>query len=645
MRDPKLDILFEPLEMPNLTLKNRFFMAPMGTTFSIERQMADYLVARAKGGVALITTGEICIHPSGRTIAGDEPSLDKDSDIARLSPIVTAVHDAGAKIVAQLNHAGRYSFGRHTGLQSVAPSPVASRYTGETPRELTTGEVDDLVVAFAEAALRARKAGFDGIEFCGCSGYLISQFLSAVTNKREDTYGGSDILARAEFLFAIFRQTRALVGNDFNICVKFDGEDGVKGGKTLEESLLLAPKLVEAGADRLHIWAGWHEAVRPMLPPSVPRGAFSYLSKAIKEVVDVPVATVGRINDPFVAADILAKGDADLVGLARPLLCDPDFVRKTEEGRTREVRKCTACCHCFDQIMKLIMKGDLEAEMTCALNPELGHEGEELIRPVSVKKKVLVIGGGPAGTEAARVAALRGHDVTLYEKDAALGGMLNLAIVPPHKEELKNILDYYVTQMEILPVNVVLNKAFKGEMLEELQPDVVVLATGAVPLIPAIPGISGTNVVTATDVLGQDVSVGEDVVVIGGGLIGVETAEYLADKGKKVTVVEMLKSVAADVGPSLRWGLLSRISKKVAVRTLTTVVEVKEHAVVVAGQDNDITEIPADTVVLAAGLKSRSDLCSALDGSGVEYHAIGCCSEPGQIVDAIAGAFALACRL
>ncbi|MDD5723744.1 MAG: FAD-dependent oxidoreductase [Syntrophales bacterium] len=645
MRDPKLNILFEPLEMPNLTLKNRFFMAPMGTTFAIEHQTPDYLAARARGGVALITYGELCVHPSGKAIAGDEPSLDKDSDIVRFRPIVTAVHDAGAKIIAQLNHAGRYSFGRHTGRQAVAPSPIASRYTGETPRELTTGETDGMVMAFAEAALRARKTGFDGIEFCACSGYLISQFLSAVTNKREDRYGGSDILARAEFLFDILRQTRALVGNDFNICVKFDAEDGMEGGKTLEDALLLAPKLVETGADRLHVWAGWHEAVRPMLPPSVPRGAFSYLSRAIRKVVNVPVSTVGRINDPYVAADILARGDADLIGLGRPLLCDPDFVRKTEEGRTREIRRCTACCYCFDQIFKLVMAGDLDAKIACALNPELGHEGEGLIQPAALKKKVLVIGGGPAGTEVARVAALRGHDVILYEKDDKLGGMLNLALVPPHKEELKNIIDYYTAQMDILPVKVILNKAFTDKVIKELHPDVVVLATGATPLIPPIPGIGGTNVVTALDVLGRKVSVGENIVVIGGGLIGIETAEYLADQGKNVTVVEMLKSVAADVGPSLRWGLISRISKKVAIRTSTTVVEVKETAVVVADQDNATTEIRADTVVLAVGLKAGGNLCSALEQSGVEYYKIGCCSEPGQIVDAVAGAFALACRL
>lgn len=638
-----LDILFEPLEMSNITFKNRFFMAPMGTTYNFN-QLTDFMVARAQGGVSFVTTGVIRVHPSGSAHGSDEPSLEKDSDIEVHTPMVKAVQGAGAKIIAQLNHAGRYSFGRYTGMQSVAPSPIASRYTGEMPRELTTQETDELVVAFAEGALRARKAGFDGVELCACSGYLISEFLSAVTNKREDHYGG-DVLQRAHFLLSILREMRNLVGDDFNVCVKFDAEDGMKGGKTLEDSLMLAPLLVEAGADRLHIWAGWHEATRPMLPMSVPRGAFSYLSAAIKEVVDVPVSTVGRINDPYVAAGILAKGEADLIGLARPVLCDPDFVKKTMEGRTREIRRCTACCHCFDQIMKLLMNGDKEAELTCSLNPELGREGENLIKPASRKKKVVVVGGGPAGTEAARVAALRGHDVTLYEKYTTLGGMIKLAVVPPHKEELNNIIDYYTVQMEILPVEVRLNETFSTETVEREQPDAVVLATGAVELMPPITGIARDNVAIALNVLKGDVPVGENVVVIGGGMIGVETAEYLAMQGKNVTVIEMLKSVATDVGPSIRWGLLARLSKIVKIMTLTKVIEVKEHTVVVADQEGNQREIPADTVVVAAGLKAQRDLCNAIDASGIEYYEIGCCTEPGQIGEAVADAFAVGCRL
>ncbi|HEU20304.1 MAG TPA: FAD-dependent oxidoreductase [Deltaproteobacteria bacterium] len=643
MKDNSLAILFQPLVMPNMTLKNRFFMAPMGTTYSMD-QLTDYFVARAKGDVALITTGEIRVHPTGGAIAAHEPSLERDDDIEFFRSMVASVQKAGAKIVAQLNHAGRYSFGRYTGRQSVAPSPVASRYTGETPRELTTGEVDELVLAFAEAALRARKAGFDGIEICGCSGYLVSQFLSPVTNLREDKYGG-DIIGRSTFLLDVLRETRRLVEHDFNICVKFDGEDGVKGGKTLEDSLILAPKIVEAGADRLHVWAGWHEAARPMLPMSVPRGAFAYLARSIKNVVDVPVSTVGRINDPLVAAQILTRGDADLIGLARPLLCDPEFVKKTREGRLREIRRCTACCHCFDQIMKLIMRGDESVELKCAINHELGREGENLVNPTAEKKRMVIIGGGPAGMEAARVASLRGHDVTLFEKNSQLGGMLNVAVIPPHKGELKNLIDYLSYQMEILSVDVRCKENCTPEKLSELKPDVVVMALGAKEIVPAIPGIERGHVATAIDVLKGSAEVGQTVVIIGGGLIGVETAEYLADKGKEVTVVEMLPSIASDVGPSNRWGLLSRLNSKVAVMTDTKVIGITNRGVIIRDRDNKEAEIDVDSVIIAVGLIRERDLEDAIKKSGIKFLLIGSCREPGQIAEAMADGFAVGCSI
>ena len=642
MRDKKLDLLFEPLEIPNLKLKNRFFMAPMGTTFTVA-QTTDYLVARAKGEVALITTPEFSIHPSGRAGMVNELFFETDDDIKTWTPLVKAVQNADAKIVAQLNHAGRYSYSKLIGKQSVAPSPIASRYTGETPRKLTTQEVDDLVIAFGEAALRARKAGFDGIELLGSSGYLISQFLSPLTNKREDKYGG-DVLQRAGFLFSVLKEIRERVGSDFNVCVKYDAEDGMEGGKTLEDSLILAPEIVKAGADRLHIWAGWHEATRPMLPMSVPRGAFAYLAKAIKDVVDVPVSTVGRINDPYVAADILAKGKADLIGLGRTLLCDPEFVKKTMDGRTKEIRKCTACCYCFDQVMRAI-KGDQTAELKCSINAELGREGEGLLKPASGKRRVVVVGGGPAGMEVARVAAVRGHKVVLFEENDKLGGMVNVAYLPPHKEELKNLVDYYVCQMDILNVDVNLGKSLNLEKLKAIRPDVVIFATGAEPLIPKMPGIDGKQVVTAIEILKGTKAAGETIVVIGGGLIGVETAEFLAEKGKDVTIVEMLKSVAVDIGPTMRWGVVSRVKKKTHILTLTRAIEVKQGCVVVEGQDKSVKEISADTVVVASGLKCRTSLAESVGKSGIECHVIGSCRRPGQIADAVEDAFAIGCKV
>lgn len=642
MRDRRLDILFEPLVMENLTVKNRFFMAPMGHTFSMD-QLSEYLVTRARGGVGMITTGVISVHPSGGVGEKKVASLETDRGIVKYQAVVKAVHEAGAKIIAQLNHAGRYAPSWMIGQQPVAPSAIASRYTGEMPRELSTLEVEELIEAFARAALRARKAGFDGVEFCGCSGYLISQFLSPLTNARTDKFGG-DVLGRATFLLSILKKTRTLVGDDFNVCVKFDAEDGLEGGKTLQDSLLLAPCFVSAGADRLHVWAGWHEATRPMLPMFVPRGAFSYLAAAIKQVVDVPVATVGRINDPSVAAEILHKGEADLIGLARPLLSDPDFVMKTEEGRLDEIRRCTACCYCFDQLMNG-MHGVEEVSLACAVNPELGREGENLLAPVDNVKDVVVVGAGPAGLETARVAARRGHRVTLFEREKRLGGMLHAAVIPPHKEELKNIIDYYTRQMEVLPITLRVGEECTPEIISAMRPDAVVVATGAGAFVPPISGIEKEHVVHALDVLRGTVSTFQKVVIIGGGLIGLETAEFLVELGHHVTVVEMLPSIGADVGPSTRWSMISRLRKKMTIRTACTVVEIAEGGVVVEDDKGRREEIPAGTVVVAAGLKSERGLASELKTGYIPLYEIGSCTTPGQIAAAIADGFRVGCEL
>lgn len=638
----KLEILFEPLVMKNMTLKNRFFMAPMATGFGMER-LKDYFVARARGDVGLITTAEISVHRSGRAGIAHEPRLETDDGINDLAPIVKAVQDAGAKIVAQLNHVGRYAFSKMLGQQSVSPSAVASRYTGETPRELSTGEVEELVDAFATAALRARKAGFDGIEFCGCSGYLISQFLSPLTNRREDQYGGS-LEKRTRFITDILKQTRNRTGPDFNICVKFDAEDGMKGGKTLHDARRIAPMLVKAGADRLHIWAGWHEASRPMLPMFVSRGAFSYLAKEIKQTVTVPVATVGRINDPFVAADILESGHADLIGLGRPLLCDPEFVLKTRNGEPEAIRKCIACCHCFDQMM-VGFRGSEGSGVVCALNAELGREGEWLTAPAPDKKNVVVVGAGPAGLEAARVSALRGHAVRLYEKGESIGGMVNAACLPPYKEELENIVRYYAHEMDRLGVEVHTGSDVTIDRLKALSPDAVVLAQGASPMIPELPGVDKPHVVMAADVLTGAAAVDGEVVIIGGGLVGMETGEFIADAGKTVSVIEMLGSVLADVGMTSRWGNLSRMRKKMKIMTLTTAVGIGDSSVAVRDKDGKEQRLKADTVVLAAGMKPNETLEKECQEAGWEVYTIGSCKEPGLIARAVSQGFKAGCAM
>lgn len=639
MSNSELDCLFEPLEMSNLKLKNRFYMAPMGTGFDMEK-MTDYLTARSKGGVALITTGETSVHPSGRAGLKNEMLIENDNHIKPLSIMAKRVKKDGAKIVIQLNHAGRYSPGYVVGGQSVAPSAVMSGYTGETPRELSTQEVDDMVSAFAAAAVRAREAGFDGVEFMGSSGYLISEFLSPLTNKRQDKYGG-DVMKRAKFIISIVKKARELTGPDFNICVKFDADDGMKGGVTLAESCIFAPAIVKAGADRLHVWAGWHESTRPMLPMSVPHGAFTYLAAEIKKKVTVPVSAVGRINDPYIAAEVLKKGDADLIGLARALLADPDFVNKTAQGRVSEIRKCTACCHCFDSILAGVRDSE-NAELCCALNPELGRESENLIKKTNRPRHVVVVGSGPAGMEAARVAAIRGHRVTVYESGSKPGGLVNISSIPPFKDDLRVITDYYTSQVKVNHIDLKLNSQFTSDKIQSINPDTIVLATGAKIALPNIPGIAENEVLTALEVLENKKDTGSKVVIIGGGMVGLETAEYLADSGKDVAVVEM-KRLASDVGPTARWGLISRLRKKVKIYNSTRVLRIFKDSVLVLDRDNNESEIYADSIVIAAGMVSNRDLCNEIAIKGIEYYLVGSCKQPGLIDDAIKDGFEIGC--
>ena len=630
--DQQLNILFEPLAMPNLTLKNRFFMAPMGTGFALDR-LRDYLVARAEGGVGMITMADISVHPSGRPGIPNEPLLEADEDIGSLDPIVRDVQSAGAKIVAQLNHVGRYAHSRTLGQQSVAPSAVPSSYTGETPRALTSGEVEEMIQAFVDGAVRARNAGFDGIELCGCSGYLISQFLSPLTNRRTDRYGGS-LENRMRFLTDILSETRRAVGPGLNICVKFDAEDGMEGGKTLADSKRMAPAFVRAGADRLHVWAGWHESPRPMLPMFVPRAAFAHLAREIKQVVDVPVATVGRINDPYVAAEVLNKGEADLIGLGRPLLCDPRFVGKTLDGREKEIRRCIGCCHCFDGMIRKLRTGQGEG-LACGLNPGLGRESAGPIRTSGTSRHVLIIGAGPAGMEAARVAALRGHRVELHERGDRLGGLLDIARLPPHKQELENIIDYYTNRLAGLGVRVHFNKAIGVETIREVNPDITLLATGATPVMPPIAGLDSCEVLLPEETLRDRIPAGTRVAVIGGGMIGIETAEYLAERGCPVTVIEKERTIAPDMGATLRWGTLARIKQKVRVCAGEEVVEIKKGTVLTRNAQGEENRHDVDAIVMAAGLCADGVLARQLTESGLPFVSVGSCRQPGDIAQAI----------
>ena len=637
----ELKSLFAPITIGDMDLKNRIVMAPMGTGFSLDGyvndQMLDYYVERAKGGAGLITVEATCVDTPLGKVRPWQLIIDDDKYIPGLGRLAQTVHVEGARVSLQLAHAGRYALSSVIGAQPVAPSPIASRYTKETPKELSTEEVEEIIEKFGNAARRAKEAGFDAVELLGCTGYLISQFISALTNKRRDRFGG-DTDGRATFVVEIIRNIRGKVGKDFPISFKHSVDEYMSGGTTSEDSKIIVKRAEEAGASIIHAWAGWHESPTPMLPMSVRRGAFVHLAEAMKEVIDIPVIAVGRINDPKLADQIISEGRADLVAVGRAFLADPYFPKKAAEGRFEDIRMCIGCCRCFDTLMTNT------PPIVCSLNAELGREGERRVKPAEKAERILIVGGGPGGMEAARVAASRGHEVTLWEKKDRLGGNMALASVPPHKEEINNITNYLTHQVEKLGVKVELNKEVTPEAVTRFNADEVVVATGALPIVPNIQGVEGDNVVTAVNVLEGKAKVGDRVVVIGGGMIGCETAEFLADKGKRVTIVEMLERIGQDIGPTTRWVVVKRIRDiGIEILTSTKAIGITAEGVIIEGEATQT--IKADTIVLAVGLKPNKELAEGDILLMRGLHAIGDCVKVNKILEAIHEGWQVGCEL
>ena len=551
--------LFEPGKIGSLEIRNRIIMPAIHLGYAekngaVTQKIIDFYVERAKGGVGLIIVGGCYVDVLGMGL-DNMLGLHEDRLIEGYVKLVEAVKKHGAKIGAQLFHAGRYAYSRVIGAQPVAPSSIPSRMTGETPRELTIEEIKDLEEKYGEAALRAKKAGFDMVEILASTGYLVSEFLSPVTNKRTDMYGGP-LENRMRFLLEIVETVRKKVGSDFPISCRVSIDELMKGGNTVEEGKKIVQALENAGVNVINSYAGWHESPRPLITMHVSRGEFVHLAEEVKKVVKIPVIAAVRINNPFLAEEIIASGKADFVCMGRPLIADPELPKKALEGKVEDIRPCIACNQgCLDRVFTGL-------SVECCVNAAVGREAEAKIEPTSKPKKVVVVGGGPGGMEAARVAALRGHKVILYEKNSRLGGQLNLASKPPGREEIQNIVNYLSTQLNKLGVEVKLGVEADVKLIEDLKPDVVIVASGVVPIIPEVEGIEKSNVFLAHDVLAEKVKVGDKVVVVGGGGVGCGVAEFLAQKGKNVTIVEMLEKLARDVGITTRWIVLLRLRQK-----------------------------------------------------------------------------------
>ncbi|WXG39492.1 MAG: NAD(P)/FAD-dependent oxidoreductase [Candidatus Freyarchaeum deiterrae] len=636
--------LFEPVNIGNVELRNRLVMPPMGTNFaaedgSVTQRAIDYYRERARGGVGLVIVEGSYVTSIGKG-SNLMISLANDDKIPGLRKLAKAIQAEGAKAAIQLFHAGRQVSSMIIGTQPVSASNVPCQLVKETPRPLKIEEIKETVEAFSEAARRIKDAGFDAVEIHAAHGYLINQFLSPLTNLREDRYG-RDFEGRTRFLLEIIQKIGDKVGEEFPIICRMNGDDYFEGGITLPEAKRIAEMAEEAGVDAIHVSGGIFDSENgeSSAPMWIPREFMVPLAQGIKKVVSIPVIAVGRINDVKLAEEIVKKRQADLVSMGRALITDPELPRKAMEDRLEEIRPCIACNEgCMNNLMFL-------KSVTCILNAAVGKEEEFRIQPTKEPKKVLVIGGGVGGMEFARVAALRGHKVSLYEKNNELGGQVLLASVPSYKYELKRIVPYFEHELKRLGVDVHLGEEISTSMIDDLAPDVVCIATGSSTALPKISGINGSNVVLATDVLAGKAVVGKTVVILGGGEIGMETGYHLAEKGKKVTILEQMKRVATAMIPSFNHYIRQKFTSFGGkIITSAKVVEVTREGAVYEKEGQRILE-KADTVVVALGTVPNTGLLESSEEKVQEIYAIGDAVKPGRIMEAVHGAAEIANKI
>ncbi len=637
----KLENLFTPIKIAEVELKNRIVMLALTTGYNepdntVGDRIINFYAERAKGGVGLIIVPFTAVDIASPA----QPGLFHDRFIPGARRLADAVHTHGAKIAAQLLTQYHWATSEGGSPEVVGPSPVFNQMMRCTPKALTIEEIHRLVEEHAKAAWRAREAGFDAVELPIVGGYLLNRFLSPHSNKREDEYGGS-LENRLRLPLEIIEAIKQTAGEDYAIICRLNVEEFMEGGHSIEDSKKVAAVLEASGVKAMNVYVGWHECAVPTVQMSVPRGAFVYLAEDIKKVVNIPVIAANRINDAILAEKILSEGKADLVGMARALLADPELPNKAREGKIDEIVPCIACSYCLAEILSAYKEWKKPVSTFCVVNPRAGRELEYAIKPATISKRVFVVGGGPGGMETAIVAASRGHQVTLCEKGDRLGGQLLTASLPPHKDEISTLIQSLSVRTQKAGVEVKLSTEVDLKTIEQGKPDVVVLATGATPIIPDIPGARGKNVVPAVAALTGQKELGEIVIVVGGGMVGCETAEFLAQEGKKVSIVEMLPRIGNDIVATNRPFTLARLRKAgIRMDTNAKVEEITNKGVTVS-RDGVSDFLEGDTVVLAVGFTANKELFQELEGRVAASYSIGDCVEARMMRQAVEEGFCL----
>jgi 2,4-dienoyl-CoA reductase-like NADH-dependent reductase (Old Yellow Enzyme family)/thioredoxin reductase len=605
--------LFTPGHIGSLMIKNRLIMPSMFTNLAsvegeVTKQMIDYYAARAKGGVGLIVVEVASIDYPTSKQGHNELRVDDPRFMAGLNDLVEAIHAHQTRAFVQLFHAGRQTSPIIThGQQPVAPSPIACRVIGATPRELSIEEIKQLEQKFITGALHAKAAGFDGIELHAAHGYLLSGFLSPFSNKRQDLYGGS-LENRLRFLLEIIEGIRQAVG-EMPLSVRFNASDFLTGGIELTEGIEIAKRLEQAGVNALSISSGMYESGLTSIESiSYPEGWRVYLAEAVKKAVNIPVITGGVIRSPEYAETVLREEKADFVFIGRGLLADPDWPNKARAGRVKDIRPCVSCNTCINRDF-------MGLRVRCAVNPYTGREAQFKPHKTENPKSICIVGAGPAGLQAAIALARKGHRVELIEKSDCLGGLVNVAQLPTHKQRLGLLKDYLVREVAKLPIQVKLNTNFDLAYVQAHQPDVVILATGSIPLTPAIKGWQEIDVFAIEDVLkSPDQLQNKQIVVVGGGRNGCEVAEVLASRGNTVTIVEMKDALAEDMEKKNRRDLLNRLKEHQVNWLVNHRVQAIESGQVKAIDLKSQTEVilQADAVVPAAGYTPENALYEQL---------------------------------